>query len=73
VKKIKAITASLIMLVGIFVLALSIQEVEAQQLQSVNEFQNADTTKGDLYGNAQGTKFCCKQSHDRDCGAAYCK
>lgn len=70
-KKIKAITASLVMVFGILTLALSSQEVEAQQ--SVNEFQNADTTKGDLYGNAQGTKYCCKQSHDRDCGAAYCK
>lgn len=69
-KKIKAITVSLIMLVGILTLALSGQEAEAKQIENAI---TANTTKGDLYGNAEGTRYCCKQSHDRDCGAAYCK
>ncbi|WKD85062.1 hypothetical protein KCTC32516_00400 [Polaribacter huanghezhanensis] len=31
-----------------------------------------DPGKGELYGNAEGTKYCCKGDFASDCGAATC-
>jgi hypothetical protein len=64
--KIFGLIAVALLFVGMISLATT-QDVVAQAVLT----QEGDD-KGTLYGNAEGTKYCCKASDDKKCGAAAC-
>ncbi len=48
------------------------EQVDAmQQITAINSISGSD--KGDLYGNSSGTRYCCKASNYKECGAKACK
>jgi hypothetical protein len=68
-KKIFSILAILMLLIAFYP-----TDVKAQTL--VNAFSRimpiGSGDKGDLYGNAEGTFYCCKVSDYKECSAAQC-
>jgi len=47
------------------------EEVAAQQIIAIDSI-GGGSDKGDLYGNSSGTKYCCKASDYKECGASAC-
>lgn len=45
---------------------------KTQEAEAVVAISFMGGDKGDLYGNSSGTKYCCKASDYKDCGASPC-
>tara|TARA_R110002033_G_C3897081_1_gene239720 strand:- start:14852 stop:15070 length:219 start_codon:yes stop_codon:yes gene_type:complete len=68
----KFLGLSMITLLFVGVISLGTTQDAVAQVNHLTQAISQEGSKGDLYGNAEGTKYCCKASEYKECGASAC-